>query len=112
MSSHALRWLTKRSQRARVEAVGRWGASGAATVTIGQLIASLRRLWRRRCCSVLRELGGSAVGEEGGRENEMRARTGAGGCWGVEGARLPALAALGRAPATRGQPRVHAAAKT
>ena len=41
-SSHALRWLTKRYQRAREEAVGRWGASGAAAVTIGQLVASLR----------------------------------------------------------------------
>ena len=77
MSSHALRWLTKRSQRARVEAVGRWGASGVAAVMIGRLIASLRTAMattvllgaagaRRLCC-----------GEEGGREKRNE---GAGRC--------------------------------
>ena len=43
------------------------------------------------------------------RKCEMRARTGAGGCWRVEGACLPALATLGRAPATRGHAPRHAA---
>ena len=61
----------------------------------------------------LRELGGccwrcETTKEERGKRNEGVA----GGCWRVEGARLPGLATLGRAPATRGQPRVHAVAKT
>ena len=42
---------------------------------------------------------------------EMRALGVAGGCWRVEGARLPALAALGRAPATRGRRHGHAACR-
>ena len=44
-SSHALWWLTKRYQRAWEEAVGRCGASGAAAVKNGRLVASLHRLW-------------------------------------------------------------------
>ena len=34
--------LTRCGQLARVEAVGRWGASGAAAVMIGWLVVSLR----------------------------------------------------------------------
>ena len=41
-SLYALRWLTKYCQRAREEAVGRWGASGATAVKNGWLGASLR----------------------------------------------------------------------
>ena len=60
----------------------------------------------------LLEFGGCAWGEEGGGNVILEVWLSAGGCWGLEGARLPALAALGRAPVTRGQPRVHAEAKT
>ena len=60
----------------------------------------------------LLEFGGCAWGEEGGRNVIMEAWLSAGGCWGLEGARLPALAALGRAPATRGQPRRPRGART
>ena len=41
---------------------------------------------------------------------EMRVWIGVGGCWRVEGARLPALATLGRAPTMRGHFPRHAAA--
>ena len=81
-----------------------------------QLWARWRRWWcdavharRRRNCSALRELGGCAVGEGGGREIENgrgMARAGAGG---VNGSRRPALAAVGRALVTRGRRRGHAA---
>ena len=47
--------------------------------------------------------------EGGAGKNEMRALGVAGGCWRVEGALRPALAALGRAPATRGHAPRHAA---
>ena len=60
----------------------------------------------------LLELGDCACGEEGGRNVILEAWLSAGGCWGLEGARLPALAALGRAPATRGQPRRPRGAQT
>ena len=45
------------------------------------------------------------------REMKLRALGIAGGCWRVEGALRPALAALGRAPAMRGHRCGHAAAK-
>ena len=60
----------------------------------------------------LLEFGGCAWGEEGGGNVILEAWLSAGGCWGLEGARLPALAALGRAPATRGQPRRPCGART
>jgi len=60
----------------------------------------------------LLEFGGCAWGEEGGGNVILEAWLSAGGCWGLEGARLPALAALGRAPATRGQPRRPRGART
>ena len=67
-------------------------------------------LRRRRSCSVLRELGGCAVGEEGGRE--MR-NEGAGRCgrtWASYRRALAGLAAVGRALVTHGQFPRHAAA--
>ena len=90
-----------------MEAVGRWGASGAAAVMIGRLVASLRTAM---ATAVLRELGGSAVGEEGGRENEMRALGIAGERWSVEAALWRVVACVVRATATRGHRGLHAAA--
>ena len=58
---------------------------------------------------MLRELGGSAVAKKEAGKNEMRALGVAGGCWREEGALRPGLAALGRAPATRGHASRHAA---
>ena len=43
------------------------------------------------------------------REMKLRALGVAGGCWREEGALRPGLAALGRAPATRGHASRHAA---
>ena len=60
----------------------------------------------------LQELGGGACGGEGGGNVTLEAWLSASGCWGLEGARLPALAALDRAPATRGQPRRPRGART
>ena len=55
--------------------------------------------------------GESKGGRWRGRELAWASGNGTSACCGVEGARLPALAALGRASATRGQPHVHTAAK-
>ena len=66
----------------------------------------LRRQWRGGCSeAALREL--RTVKEE--REMKLRALGVAGGCWRVEGALWPGLAALGRAPATHGHASRHAA---
>ena len=110
VSSCALLWLTKCGQRARAEAVSHWSSGGGVAVVEkrrGQASAGYGDGGAARCC------GSSAAAlwakKEAGK-CEMRARTGAGGCWRVEGARLPALATLGRAPTMRGHFPRHAAA--
>ena len=85
MAVELLRWCLSGQARA-VRGYGDGGAAGAR--------------WLR-----LREL--RTAKEE--REMKLRALGVAAGCWGLEGARLLALAALGRAPATRGHASRHAA---
>ena len=87
MAVELLRWRLSGQARA-VRGYGDDGAAGA------------RRLR-------LREL--RTAKEE--REMKLRALGVAGGCWRVEGALRPALAALGRAPATRGHAPRHVAHK-
>ena len=76
----------------RARPIGEWGGGerGRARRSScdGNGVAGARRL---RC------------GEEKPRRSKNGARMGAGERWRVEGALRPALAALGRAPATRGR---------
>ena len=78
MSSRTALALTEGYQRAREEAVGCWGASGAAAVKNGRLVASLRT------AMATAERGGARLLLRRGREAgkcEMRARDGSGGHW-------------------------------
>ena len=101
--------LTELEQRALEDAVGCWGGGGAVAVVLEWPGTSWRgygdggaaRARRLR----LREL--RTAKEE--REMKLRALGVAGGCWREEGALRPGLAALGRAPATRGHASRHAA---
>ena len=103
----ALLWLTKLEQRTREKVIGCWGASGATAVKNGRLVASLRRLWRRRSEEAL----GCCCGEgKGPRQRENGVRLSAGGRWRDEGAPRRGVACAVRATATRGQRDLHAAA--
>ena len=64
--------LTELEQRALLDAVGCWGAGGAAVVTKRQLGASLRGLWRRR--SYGSSAAAAAVLAQAKEEAEMRKR--------------------------------------
>ena len=85
MAVELLRWCLSGQARA-VRGYGDGGAAGA------------RRLRLRELRTAKKE-----------REMKLRALGVAGGCWREEGALRPGLAALGRAPATRGHASRHAA---
>ena len=104
--------LTLAPMRLRRGQVGRSKHDASTVARNGATVG-----WRRSCAAAmataeLLEFGGCAWGEEGGGNVILEAWLSAGGCWGLEGARLPALAALDRAPATRGQPRRPRGART
>jgi len=65
--------LTELEQRALLDAVGCWGAGGAAVVTKRRLGASLRGLWRRR--SYGSSAAAAAVLAQEKEEAEMRKRS-------------------------------------
>ena len=104
MRAYAMLWLTKHGQRARKEAVDRWGTSGG--------VAGVER--QRGRAGVGYGDGGAPRARRlllrGRKEarSEMGARLSAGGRWHDEGALGRGVACADRALATRGRRRGHA----